>query len=332
MPTARRFLRDHQPGERIEGPLSIANAQLGRTKQDKPFLKAIVGDKSGSCPARMWSIDEAAFRRLPTEGFVHIEGEVQAYQGEMQIIIHSIERLHASTDLLRELLPATERHPDDLFNDLVRELADLQHPAMIALAEQYLTDEPLMERLRAAPAAKSMHHARIGGLVEHTLSVVRLARLICPHYPRINRDLVTLGLFLHDLGKTLELSYDGPFGYTDRGELIGHVVDGVIMLHDKAQQLMLTKGIRLPPNALLVLQHIIVSHHGEPEFGAAKRPSTPEAILVHAIDNMDAKLTAALDAARPDHPTPDLGGNFTEKLWALDTKLYRPDPLADEPR
>src|SRR6185295_1367847 len=114
------------------------------------------------------------------------------------------------------------------------------------------------------PAAQSMHHAYVGGLLEHTLNLLKLADRVCPLYPKINRDLVMMGLFLHDLGKTRELSYDAAFGYTDRGELIGHIVEGAIMLHDKAQQLMREQGMRLPAGALMVLQHIIVSHHGVP--------------------------------------------------------------------
>jgi 3'-5' exoribonuclease len=184
-----------------------------------------------------------------------------------------------------------------------------------------------MAQFKKAPAAKSMHHAYLGGLLEHTLSLMNLADRVCPLYPKINRDLVMTGLFLHDLGKTRELAYDKAFSYTDRGELVGHIVEGVLMLRDKAHALMREKGIRIPPDALMVLEHIILSHHGVPEFGAAKIPSTPEAIMVSILDNLDAKTFMALAAARPDHLPPDLGGNFTERQWALDTKLFRPDPL-----
>jgi 3'-5' exoribonuclease len=138
---------------------------------------------------------------------------------------------------------------------------------------------------------------------------------------------VLIGLFLHDLGKTRELIYDRAFSYSDRGELIGHIVEGALMLHDKARQVMVEMGQRLPQNAVMVLQHIILSHHGVPEFGAAKIPATPEAILVSILDNLDAKTTMALAAARPEHADQDLGGNFTERQWGLDTKLFRPDPL-----
>ena len=239
-------------------------------------------------------------------------------------------RTDPSPEQMRDLLPSTTHDVGAMFAEVTEILGGLEHPAMRALAETYLEDENLMAAFRAAPAAKSMHHAYLGGLLEHTLALLRLAGAVCPLYPRINRDLVLVGLFLHDLGKTRELIYDRAFNYSDRGELIGHIVEGAIMLHDKAQQMMATKGVRMPAGALTVLQHIILSHHGIPEYGAPKVPMTPEAILVSMLDNVDAKTTIALAAARPEETRAfDLRGNFTEKLWALDAKLYRPDPLAD---
>jgi 3'-5' exoribonuclease len=185
-----------------------------------------------------------------------------------------------------------------------------------------------MEEFLKAPAAKSMHHAYLGGLLEHTLTLMKLADLVCPIYPKISRDLVLMGLFLHDLGKTRELVYDRAFSYSDRGELIGHIVEGALMLQEKVHVLMREHGVRLPNGTLTVLQHIILSHHGVPEYGAAKIPATPEAILVSMLDNLDAKTTMSLAAARPDRVASfDAGGNFTEKQWALDTKLFKPDVL-----
>lgn len=328
-PKPRRFVSDLGPSERFEGMFSIANAQLGRTRADKPYLKCLLGDKTGELPARMWSIDEGTFRSLPTDGFVRAEGETQPYQGELQLIIHTIRPADPSPEEMRDLLPCSKRPAAEMFAELTTLLDTLAHPAMKALAQTYLADAYLMDALKQAPAAKSMHHAYLGGLLEHTLNLLKLADRVCPLYPKINRDLVMMGLFLHDLGKTRELSYDKAFSYTERGELIGHIVDGAIMLHDKAQQVMRETGQRLPAGAVMVLQHIILSHHGVPEFGAAKVPSTPEAILVAMLDNLDAKTTIACEAARPDRPREfDLNGNFTEKLWALDTKLFRPDPLA----
>lgn len=326
----RQAIKDLAPSQRFEGAFSIANAQLGRTKSDKPYLRCLLGDKTGQLPGRMWSIDEHTYRRLPTDGFVHVEGETQPYQGELQLIIHQIDPLDPTPDQLRELLPSAERHPDEMFAELTALLETLKHPAVKALAEMYTEDAHLMDAFKRAPAAKSMHHAYLGGLLEHTLNLMHLADRTCPLYPKLNRDLVLFGLFLHDLGKTRELAYDRSFTYTDRGELIGHIVEGAIMLHDKHQQLISAKGQKLPAGALTVLQHIILSHHGIPEYGAAKIPATPEAIFVSMLDNVDAKINIALSASRPDElPNFDTGGNFTERQWALDTKLYKPDPLAE---
>ena len=326
----RRYINQMEPTEFVSAVFCISNAQLGRTKNDKPFLKCLLRDKSGEMPGRMWSIEPEQFKRIPTEGFVYVEGGPQPYQGELQLISRNIESIEPSPQEMGDLLPMAARGIDDMFNELTKLLGTLQHSAMKALVKVYIEDAPLMDAFKKCPAAKSMHHAYIGGLLEHTLNLCNLADRVCPLYPKINRDIVMMGLFLHDLGKTRELVYDRNFSYTDRGELIGHIVEGVIMLHDRAQQVMRTTGQRLPRNVLMVLQHIILSHHGQPEFGAAKVPATPEAILVSILDNLDAKTFIALAAARPDRESEfDLGGNFTEKQWALDTKLFRPDPLAD---
>lgn len=329
---ARKYLNQLRDAERVEGAFSIANAQLGTTQKGKPYLRCLLGDKTGQVAGRMWSIEEALYRRLPTDGFVWLEGETQAYQGELQLIIHNIDVLDPSPDQLRELLPASDRDPNEMFAEVVELLGTIANPAIKALADAYLADEHLMDAFRTAPAAMRLHHAYLGGLAEHTLGLLKLADAVCPLYPKISRDLVVMGLFLHDLGKTRELAWDRGFTYTDRGQLVGHIVEGAIMLHDKTQQLMRDQGVRLPAGAFTVLQHIILSHHGEPEYGAAKVPMTPEAILVNMLDNVDAKMWIALNAARPDIAAGlDLGGNFTEKQWALsgNPRLYKPDPLAE---
>lgn len=325
----RQFIADFELNARFSGTFSIANAQLGVTKNGDHYLACLLGDKTGSAPARRWNMSPEEFRALPTDGFVHAEGRTQPFKGELQLIVERIEPAQPTDDQLAELLPSAARPIEEMFGELTTLLGTIQHPALKALVELYFEDEQLMSRFRQAPAAKQMHHAYIGGLLDHTLQLCNLADKVCAFYPKINRDLVVLGLFLHDLGKTRELSWDGAFSYTDRGELVGHIVEGAIMLHDKAQQLMVSKGTRLPGQTLTVLQHIILSHHTQPEYGAAKIPATPEAILVAQLDNLDARTTIALDAARPDRATArDLGGNFTEKQWALGTRLFRPDPTS----
>jgi len=325
----RMYIADLQPNARFSGAFSISNAQLGRTRNDKTYLRCLLGDKTATAPGRMWGADESVISNLPTDGFVWVEGETQPYQGELQLIIHKIDPIEPTTEQLRDLLPSAKRDPAEMFAEVVALLDTLQHPAAKAIAAEYLGDEMLMDQFRTAPAAKMMHHAYIGGLCEHTLAVMNAANALCPLYPKVSRDIVILGLFLHDLGKTTELSYEGAFAYTDRGELVGHIVEGAIMLHDKARSVMVNQGMRLPANLVTALQHIILSHHGIPEYGAAKLPSSPEALFVSMIDNLDAKMEIAIVAARSERQQGlDLGGSFTEKIWALDTKLFRPDPLA----
>ena len=325
---ARRFINELGPSERVRGAFAIANAQLGKTRSDKPYLRCLLSDRSGEMPGRMWSIDEAKFRHLPTDGFVWVEGETQPYQGELQFIIQAIDPVDPTPEQMRDLIACSSRDPEEMFAELRGILGTIKHPSLLALANAFLADDFIMSQFKRAPAAKSMHHAFLGGLLEHTLQLLNLAERMLPLYPKLSRDMILMGLFLHDIGKTRELAYDGPFHYTDRGELVGHIVEGASMLREKAQQVVRESGQRMPAGAVMALEHIILSHHGIPEFGAVKIPATPEAIFVSLLDNLDAKTAMALGAARADRPGGDLGGNFTEKHWALGTKLYRPDPLA----
>lgn len=322
----RTLISDLREGDHVSGPFAIINAQLSKTRTDKLYLRCLLSDRSGTAPSRMWSIDEVMFNRLPTEGFVWVEGDAQAFQGEMQIIIQSIDPFDPNEDMIRELLPASKRNPEEMFAELRGLFDTLEHPAARRLANAFFDDEPLMSAFRTAPAAKVLHHAYLGGLLEHTLQLCSLADRMLPLYPDLNRDLILLGLLLHDMAKTRELMYDRAFDYTDRGLLVGHIVDGVILLREKAYR----PGIDLPPAAIMVLEHIILSHHGVPEYGAAKLPSTPEAIFVSNLDDLDAKTEMALVAAKRDRTSgPDLRGPFTEKHWALNTRVYRPDPLRE---
>jgi len=334
MSETRIFIKHFRPAEFVTGVFAIQNCQLGQTKAGKHYLKGLLADKTGRTPMRMWNASEELFASLPTEGFVHIEGQTQPYQGEMQVIVNAI-RAHEPTDAeLTDLLPTTKQDVDAMFADVVRLLGSLQHPAIQALVNQYLSDGELMDRFCRAPAASSLHHAYLGGLLEHTLGLMNAAEALLPLYPRLSRDVVLFGLFIHDLGKTAELSWERGFCYTTDGQLVGHIARGTVWLEEKAKAAANDpdQPVQVPGPLLTVLQHVILSHHGVPEFGALKIPATPEAIFISQLDNLDAKLNMACAAARPDEEdaaeAAALGGDFTEKLWALGTKLYRPDPTA----
>lgn len=315
----RTYIKELTPGQMIEGVFAIQNCQLGQTRGGKPFIKCLLGDKTGQAPGRMWNATEELFQKLPTDGFVWIEGQTQPYQGEMQIIIQQIGGVEPSPEDLAELLPCTQYDVEEMYAEVRMILGTLEHPAIRKLADAYLADGNLMAKFKQAPAAMTLHHAFLGGLLEHTLSLLRVAQALLPLYPQVNRDIVLMGVFLHDMGKCEELKWTEGFGYTDDGQLLGHIARGAIWLNEKAAG-------QVPTPILQALQHIILSHHGVPEFGALKIPSTREAIFVSHIDNLDAKMQMAISATAAPAAGQQLGGNFTEKVWALDTRLYRPDP------
>ncbi|UCD76309.1 MAG: HD domain-containing protein [Phycisphaerales bacterium] len=318
------------PNTYVEGVYSILNPQIGTTRGGKPYLKCLLRDATGEIAARQWSFSEETFPEIERAGFVKVAGHSQLYNGQVQLIIEQITPTEITEEQIAALLPTTTRDIDEMFGELRQLLGTLEHPAMKALADAYLNDEELMARFRVAPAAMNLHHAWIGGLLEHTLQTMKLAEAMLPLYPQLSRDIVMMGLLLHDLGKTSELTWEQGFNYSTDGNLVGHVVRGAIWLQFKAAVAGKESGHRLPSDALRVLQHIIVSHHGEPEFGAAKLPSTPEAIFISLLDNLDAKTQMALTAARPDPaPAVETAGDFTDKVWALGTRLYRKDPLKE---
>ena len=317
-----------RPHTYVDGVYSLVNPQVGTAKNGKHFLKGLIRDATGEIPIRQWTFDESQIGELSSTGFVWLGGQAQEYNGQVQLIVDSISAVEVSVEDLTRLLPSSRHDIAAMEEELRRIMGSLAHPAMRALADGYLSNEAFMGRVRQAPAAVSVHHAWIGGLLEHTLQLLRLAEVMLPFYPELNRDIVLMGLFLHDLGKTSELTWEKGFNYTAEGNLIGHTVKGVIMLSAMAARVGRESGAPLPPDALLVLQHIVVSHHGQLEFGATKVPSTPEAIFVAMLDNLDAKTAVALHAAQRSKGIRD-GQEFTDRVWSLDTRLFRPDPLTE---
>jgi 3'-5' exoribonuclease len=219
---------------------------------------------------------------------------------------------------LMDYMPRTDKDIDAMFAQFKAIMGTIQNADLQRLVEAFFNDAELMKQFRTAPAAMVMHHNYLGGLLEHTLSMATVAEVLFPLYPKIQRDLVLAAIFLHDIAKTQELSYKIGFGYTDRGQLLGHIIQGTQMITQKADDLRVD-GTPVDPAILDSLLHIIVSHHGQYEFGSPKLPATPEAFMVNYIDNLDAKMnqTAALIENDPGE------GNWTAFQRSLETKLYR---------
>jgi 3'-5' exoribonuclease len=198
---------------------------------------------------------------------------------------------------------------------------------LLFLIKQFVEDKELMQRFKKAPAAVNMHHACLGGLLEHTLNVMELAVLFAPRYPQVNGDLLVTGAFLHDIGKTRELAWDTSLKYTDPGQLLGHLVMGAMMVEEKAAGVLDDIGEAFPTELLQMLQHMVISHHGEYEFGAAKLPMTAEAIVLHHLDNLDAKM----DMIKRQFSETDQNESWTKYIKSLERKFYRavPNGLVD---
>lgn len=319
-------IRDLTAGAFIDGVYSLVNPQTAATRGGKTYFKCLIRDASGEAPVRKWTFDESMLSEVSATGYAHVTGRVELYNGQVQVVVDQIHAAEVTVEDLQSLLPTTTKNIQHMFDEVLAMLGSMNDPAMRALAESYTNDAAMMAAFRQAPAATNVHHAWIGGLLEHTHQLMNLADRMLPLYPQLNRDIVLMGLFLHDLGKTLELEWEKGFNYTTDGQLVGHLVRGAIWLQLKALTAAKSSGLRLSTETVTVLQHIVLSHHGALEHGAAKLPSTPEAIFVALLDNLEAKTTVAIHAVARERLH---SGNsvFTERVWSLDTRLYRPDPL-----
>jgi 3'-5' exoribonuclease len=326
----RTYLRDCVPGDVIEDVYVVSGKQLSATQTNKHFIKAFISDRTCQVTARMWNANREIFNAMPDSGFLRVRGRVENYQNNLQIIIEQMWPAKDGTFAVDDLMPCTDRDIDTMCQRVFEICQSVQNRHLAALLQAYLDDEELMNNLCRAPAAMTFHHAYIGGLLEHTLSAMEVADAVVPFYPKLNRDLVIAGIFLHDLAKTWELTYQCAFGYSDGGHLVGHIVKSAMWVEHKAQEAERQLGERIPQELIDVLQHIILSHHGLPEFGAARCPSTPEAIAVHMIENLDAKLMMSLCATRGDNAAGE--GNWTEYMKAFNGRLYKPDVAPAEAR
>jgi 3'-5' exoribonuclease len=322
----RFFLRDAAPGDLVEDVYVITSKQLAATATGKYYIKAFVSDRSCQIAGRMWNATKEIFKDLPESGFAKIRGRIENYQNNLQLIIEQAWPAKEGTFDQADLLPHTEKDINQMCARLHELCGSIQNRHLAAIVQAYLDDETLMNSFCKAPAAMSFHHAFLGGLLEHTLNAMEVGNCIVQFYPGLNRDILLAGIFLHDIAKIWELSYDSAFGYTDSGQLVGHIVKSAIWVEDKARKAEETLGEKIPQPLIDVLQHIIISHHGLPEHGAVKVPALPEAIAVHMIENMDAKLMIALGHCRPQAAeAPSNDGNWTEYIKAFGVRLYRPD-------
>jgi 3'-5' exoribonuclease len=269
----------------ITSSFVVTSKQVKPKKTGEPYLALTLGDRTGQIEAKMWDNVEDAIDVFEQEDVVKIKGLLNKYKNRFQITIHKLRKLQESEIDFADYLPKTSKDIGELWRTLAGFVATFQNPHLKTLIEAFMADPEIAEAYRNAPAAKSLHHAYIGGLLDHVVSLFRSCDLLCRNYPQINRDLVLTGAFLHDIGKIHELSYNRTFSYTTRGQLLGHMIIELEMLQAKLAQFP-----AFPPELKTLIEHLIISHHGEYEFGSPKLPMFAEALMLHYLDDLDSKL------------------------------------------
>ena len=318
------------PGERIEDQVFlIASKDLRQTNQGSLYIHLVLVDKTGQVPGRIWQASEAMFHNIPEGGFLQVKGRSESYKGSLQFIVEAIRPIEDPQSIeLGEFMPKTKGDIEAMWSRCQEILGGIENEYVAALIGCFLSDEELIRRFKIAPAAAQLHHAYLGGLLEHTLAVLELAALVIPRYPQVSLDLVLAAAFLHDIAKTAELKYDTSFGYTDAGQLVGHIAQATVWIELKAAAAAQELGKPFPNDIKHVLQHIVLAHHGQHDFGSPKLPAIPEAIAVNLLDNLDAKLHTFLREIQKD---PDPQSRWTKYKQVVQSKIYKPDVLDDRP-
>ena len=263
----------------------VVSKQVKPKKSGEPYLALTLGDRTGLIEAKMWDNVEDAMDTFDQDHYLKVKGLINKYKNRFQITIHKLRRLGDSEVDFSDYLPKTTKDIGELWQTLTQYVASFQDPHLKALVESFMADPQIAEAYRNAPAAKSLHHAYIGGLLDHVVSLFRSCDLVSRNYPQINRDLLLTGAFLHDIGKIHELGYTRSFSYTTRGQLLGHMIIELEMLQAK---LALFPDFPAPLKTLI--EHLIISHHGQYDFGSPKLPMFPEALMLHYLDDLDSKM------------------------------------------
>lgn len=276
-----------QENKIITSTFVVVSKQVKPKKTGEPYLALTLGDRSGHLEGKMWDNVEEVIEAFEQDDFVKIKGLINKYKNRFQVTIHKLRKLGEAEIDFADYLPKTSKNINELWRTLEEFVATFQNEHLKKLVQAFMADPEIAAAYRNAPAAKTLHHAYIGGLLDHVVSLFRSCDLVSRNYPQINRDLLLTGAFLHDIGKIHELTYSRSFSYTTKGQLLGHMIIELEMLQAKIAQL---PGF---PNELKILvEHLIISHHGQYEFGSPKLPMFPEALMLHYLDDLDSKMEA----------------------------------------
>ncbi|MFP5213848.1 MAG: 3'-5' exoribonuclease YhaM family protein [Acidobacteriota bacterium] len=283
---ARMFVSEIQPNQEVSGTFVLAEKQLKTARNNMPFLTLKLVDRTGAITGRVWDRAVDISNSLVTGGPVCLRGRCETYREEMQLQVQEISSVAVSDVDPRDFLPVCPIASETLIEEFKKIVLGIGNGPLCQLLTHIFRDREIWDRFKLAPAAKSMHHAYLGGLLEHTVAVAKLATSIAERYPDLDRDILVTGAVLHDIGKIYEFDYSLCIDYSDSGRLIGHTVMGMQLLEEKIRTL---QDVSIEEEGI-ILKHMILSHHGTAEFGAVKLPMTREALVLHMADDMDAKI------------------------------------------
>jgi 3'-5' exoribonuclease len=279
------LVKDLRDKDSVETLLLVKEKNLAMGKNGRPFMTLLLGDATGQIDSRIWDNVESLSREFEVGDVIKVKGQVQIFQNRKQFIVHRIEKADPATVNFEDFIPKSSRNSEDLFAELLNIVRTMKNPSLKQLVLDTLEDPELRPMILKAPAAKSIHHGWIGGLLEHILSITKIMEFMAIHYPFVNRDLLIFGAIFHDIGKIWELSWDQGIGYTDRGRLIGHMEMACELVDKKSARI-----LGFDQDLRDICKHIILSHHGKLEYGSPKRPKFIEAMLVAMIDDLDSKM------------------------------------------
>lgn len=279
------YVSELQANQTVQGTFLVAHKDIRQKKSGEPYLSLILADRTGDLEAKMLDNASEALDTFDRDDFVRVKGLLQVFQNRPQLLLHKIQPVADSEVDASDFFAVSARDRDEMFRELQGWISGMVDPHLKSLVEAIFGDESIGRSFRNAPAAKTVHHAWIGGLIEHVLSMCHLAKFAAAHYPGIDFDLLLAGVLLHDIGKIRELSYSRSIAYTSQGQLLGHIMIGIGIVEEKLRGLP-----HFPPRLHELLLHMILSHHGELEFGSPKVPLFPEALLLHHLDNLDSKM------------------------------------------
>jgi 3'-5' exoribonuclease len=279
------YVADLQPNQVVTATLLVQQKDIRQKKTGEPCLSLMLGDRTGDIEAKMWDNVAEVMDSFERDDFVRVRGLLQVHHNRLQLTVHKIQRQAPELIDVTDFYPTSAREAEEMWGELLGIVGRIGEPHLRSLLNLIVADPEIATRYKIAPAAKHVHHAFLGGLLEHVLSMCSVAKLLASHYRDVDLDLLLTGIILHDVGKVHELSYDRSFGYSSQGQLLGHIVIGMKIIQEKLQSVP-----DFPPRLRMLLEHMIISHHGELEFGSPKVPMFAEALLLHHIDNLDSKM------------------------------------------